>query len=787
MQDEHLANQPSLAPGGVVGSDGRLAPPPLPRSPIVGRYRDLRRVVAMLRHDDVPLVTLTGPGGVGKTRLALQIAAQIAHDFADGVGVIELAPVRDPDLVLPTIARALGLLDGGRQLIAERLVAHMSGRHLLLVLDNLEQVVDAAPLVADLLERCPGLTVLATSRVVLRISGEHDVPVDPLDGPEAVQLFVTRARAASPRFVLTADNSATVESICERLDGLPLAIELAAARVIALPLPALLARLDRALSLLTGGARDRPDRLRTMRGAIAWSYDLLTPEQRRLFYRLSVFVDGFNLDAAHAVANGGDDETVLLEGIIPLVENSLLRPVWDTQAEEPRYQMLQTIRDFGLGQLAERGEEAETRRRHAEWCLKLAESAEPELDGPRQAIWHERLEAETANLHAAITWGIDHDPDLAMGLLGALQLFWLSQRSVTFPHQTLEQLLVSGSGTPAARAKGLLAAARLHYAQGDFTASAKRAGAATALYRQLGDRQGLLKALFANGNCLHALAQESPSPHREEYLARAEAAFLEQVDVAEELGEQRRVALALTGLGDLALYQGDGPRAEEHATRALRVAEALDDPMPLGWVLLDLGRAVALQGDDARAAPLFGRALGVFRSLRDPWSTGHVLKNVAMFALRMGRAEDAVRLFGAADAIHTDGGISVGIPSEVNEVPMTTAIRSALSEDAFAAAWDAGQTLTVEGAIDQALALLADVTALPTHPPAAAPADSVGLTTREREVVRLLAEGLTDREIAERLSISPHTVHGHVTNLLAKLGVESRTAAAAYAIRHGLA
>jgi non-specific serine/threonine protein kinase len=528
-----------------------------------------------------------------------------------------------------------------------------------------------------------------------------------------------------------------------------------------------------------------------MRGAIAWSYDLLTIEEQALFRRLAVFVDGFSLEAADAIAGesdrGGQGDLGTLEGIIALIESSMLRRVGDWQDEEPRYQMLQTIREFGVERLEAHGEGTETYRHHAEWYLALGEAAEPELDGPRQGHWQARLETEVANVHAAITWGIEHDPDLALRLLGSLRWFWLSQRTVSDPYEALERVLASGTGTPAARGKALMAAQRVQYAQRNFAASIEHAEEALALYRSMGDRPGLANALFAHGYSIFALAQEAPVPNREDGFARAEAAFQEQLTLARDLGDQRGTAMATIGFGDLALHRGDGTRAAEHFTQALVTVEPLGDQLILGWTLLDLGLAVSLQGDDARAAPLFGRALGVFRDLGDRWSTGHMLKKVALLALRMRRADDAVRLFAAADAIHGEGGVIVGLASQVNEEPMTTAIRSALSEEAFTTAWDAGLGLSFAEAVEQALALLADVDTVPSKDAVPGVIDAVDPTAREREVMRQLADGRSNREIAVNLSISPHTVHGHVTNLLAKLGVESRTAAAAFAIRHRLA
>jgi non-specific serine/threonine protein kinase len=825
---------------------------PVPRSPLVGRSQEAADLRRLLQCPEVSIVTITGPPGIGKTRLALHVAAELRGDFADGAYLVALSQLRDPGYVAMHIAEALGL-PGDDNNVLPRLTSHLRQKQLLLLLDNFEHVIAAAPLVAELIAACPSLKVLATSREPLRLSCEHDFPLPSMALPDAAELlplrelaqvdavafFVQRASTVNPTFELTEANASDVVAICRGLDGLPLAIELAAARTKLLSPAAIRARLANRLLLLTDGPRDHPPRLQSMRDAIAWSYDLLTPDEQAHLRRLSIFVDGFSPEGVErlvraAEASGGGSPPALSREQMPfvpapslfrlgasLVDKSLVQPIADA-GNQPRFRLLETIREFGLDLLADTGEEATIRDAHAQAFLTLAETAHPHLRSPEQAAWFTELEVELPNLRAALDWFEEQGDVLsALRLANALARFWEARGHLSEGRDRLRRLLQAAERAPAnaipalVRARAELWSGTLAHWQGDFAESITNCSVAFDRYVAAGDARGAAHALLRQGQSASFLG----------HLDRARSLMLESLRRFQTLGDDWGIALARTAIVNPLLEAGDLESAEQHLIESLALARKAADPDLLAMTLINVGWLASWRGEDSRAEAALQESHALFLMIGERRTLPYTLNLLGMLAWRQGnhaRAASllsegltlsrdlgsqlaivnslhallhvattaqpalAARWHGAAAAVRE----AIGNPIQPVERPLIESaveqLRGALGESAFRAEFAVGLTMSVDAAIAEGLSFLASI-ALPVPCAEPDPGDaSPLLTPRELDVLRLVVEGQTNTQIAAALFISHRTVRNHLSNIFAKLKVESRTAAATLALRNNL-
>ena len=712
-------------------------------SPIIGRENEIASLIDLLRNHEIRLVTMTGIGGTGKTRLAQAVAEAGLMDFNDGVFFIEMAAVTDPELVASTIAQPLGVKDAGGTPVLDVLKDHLLVKEMLLVLDNFEQVIDAAPQISELLSSTVRLKILITSRSILRVTAETEFAVPPLatpgktakvsleelSGTEAVRLFVERAKVVKTNFQLTAENATVIGEICDRLDGLPLAIELAAARIRILSPSAILGKLENTLGLLTGGPRDLPKRQQTMRGAVDWSYDLLTENEQSLFRRLSVFVGGFRLDGAEAVGgsdaesggrgdaakkNGISDsnskinedlisasprphvagsQIIILDGITSLIDKSFL-----IQKEQPdgdfRFRMLGVVRDYARESLDSSGESESIRRKHAEYFVAFGEQAEPFVQAAQSAEWLDRLEEEHDNLRAAMRWSLENDPAMAVRLAVALRNFWLLHSHLSEGYAWLKAALEHSAELPAPlRFKLMNGLGLVARWRGDYETARNAYADGLAAGKEAGDNQGI--ALSSRGLGLVAMQQGDVKASRKY--------FESGLEISRELEDKFGIAISLSFLGDLNRTEGNSAAARPLFEESLKLFRELDNKSAASDTLNNLGAAAFGEGDHQGAAKHFSEALKTAGELGNKITISYSIDGFAAIAAEQGDFEHSARLSGSAETLRESIGYKIEPAERVFRDTYLTKLQAAMPKDLFAAEYERGRGMALEDAIKEAL------------------------------------------------------------------------------------
>jgi predicted ATPase/DNA-binding CsgD family transcriptional regulator len=770
---------------------------PAPRSSFVGREQamlEIERELASTR-----LLTLTGVGGSGKTRLALEVVRELLEVYPDGACLVELASLSEGELVPQAVAAALGLREQPGLPFADALVDFLRSRRMLLLLDNCEHLIeDCARLVDALLDSCEHLRVLATSREALGVAGEvnwtvpsltvpdaGDLP-DPegLAGYEAVRLFVERARSRLPGFVLTQENAPAVADICRELDGIPLAIELATAWVVALSVKQIAERLNDSLGLLTTGDRTRAPRQRTLRAALGWSHELLSEPERELFGRLSVFAGGWTLEAAEAVGAGGPVEAgEVLELLTALVDKSLV-VAEGSGAGELRYRMLEPVRQYALERLEEGDRAEETRRRHAEFFVCLAEEARPMLRATPQVEWLERLEKENANLRGVLSWALSTDDIPTAARLGwGLWPFWWIRNRPNEGWRWMKQILRRKDALALPlRIQAIVAAEAMAYGQGDAEAVVRYAGELMGLSREVGG--SAFAESFAHGGLgLVATLQGD--------FERATRHLEEGLPLFREAGEDGLAAQSYTWLGTVLLLRGDHEGARRRFEEGLALGRGIGDRLSVCYALFNLAQLALATSDYDAAFRRLAEGIAPSEELGDLGNVAYILEGLGVVAGSRGAALRAARLLGASEGLIS----AIGLRGHTSYRPdralyerVEAEARARLDEAAFEAAKEEGRAMSPGQAVEYALEEPATPDGdVPMITSSSASKHPAGLTSRELEVLGLVAEGLTSAQIATELFLSPRTVETHLTSIYHKLGVSSRAAATRFALEHDLA